>query len=51
MMKVPEVEIKVKAYKCYRCGHVWQPRSKNVVPETCANCKSPYWNRPRKIKK
>jgi len=51
MMKVPEVEIKVKAYKCYRCGNVWQPRSKNVVPETCANCKSPYWNRPRKIKK
>jgi hypothetical protein len=33
----PEVEIKVKAYKCARCMHIWQPRSKKVVPVQIAN--------------
>jgi DNA-directed RNA polymerase subunit RPC12/RpoP len=48
----PEVEVKVKKYKCSRCGHLWERRAKkdNVLPLTCPNCKSPYWNRER-IKK
>ena len=44
-MMTPEIEIKVKGYKCERCKHEWQPRSKKVIPETCPKCKSPYWNK------
>lgn len=39
-MELPE-------YKCLRCGHTWIPRTNNK-PKVCANCKSPYWDRPRK---
>ena len=36
---------------CTRCGHTWIPRS-NKLPDVCPNpkCKSPYWNKPRKVK-
>jgi len=34
---------------CKRCGHVWIPRQREVV--ICPKCKSPYWNRERKITK
>lgn len=34
---------------CLRCGHKWKPRS-DERPTVCANpdCKSPYWDKPRK---
>ncbi len=36
---------------CLRCGHKWKPRN-NQPPKVCPNpdCKSPYWDRPRKNK-
>jgi len=43
------VIIKVRGYKCERCGHKWAPRSKKK-PIICPKCKSPYWNRARREK-
>lgn len=42
----------IKILKCNRCGYVWVQRFPNVTPKNCANrdCKSPYWNKPRKNK-
>jgi hypothetical protein len=41
--------VKVDAFKCERCGHVWisEKFSKDNPPVTCAKCKTPYWNRPK----
>lgn len=39
----------MKTLKCNRCGHEWYPRTpKN--PKVCGKCKSPYWNKERKMK-
>ena len=44
----------VTAYVCERCGHEWVPRAANraggrtALPRVCAQCKSPYWNQPRR---
>jgi len=45
-----EIEIILPELKCERCGHTWNPRVK--VPKVCPNpkCKTPYWDRPRKVK-
>ena len=43
-------EITVKECKCERCRHKWITRS-NAIPKVCPKCKSPYWDRPRKIRK
>ena len=54
-----EIEIKVKGFKCERCGHEWIPRvtldelkgkKKIFMPTTCPKCKSPYWNKPKRNK-
>jgi len=45
-----EIEIKTKGYRCERCKHEWIPRKKEDTPIICPECKSPYWNRPRKKK-
>jgi hypothetical protein len=39
--------IKVDAFKCERCGHVWISRyyTRDNPPVACAKCKNPYWNR------
>jgi len=42
------MEIKIKGYKCERCGHKWSPRNKKNIPISCPKCKSPYWNKKRK---
>ena len=40
----------LEGYKCERCGHTWLPRSKiGENPTICPKCKSPYWNKPRKV--
>jgi len=39
MVKLPRV-------KCLRCGYEWVPRVEN--PVTCAKCKNPFWNKPKK---
>jgi len=46
-----KVKIKVSGFRCERCDHEWVPRDINVEPRVCPKCKSPYWNRPRRVKK
>jgi predicted Zn-ribbon and HTH transcriptional regulator len=41
-------EVTIKGYQCERCGHIWAPRE-DETPKVCPKCKSPYWDRPRKI--
>jgi Zn finger protein HypA/HybF involved in hydrogenase expression len=35
--------------KCLRCLHEWA--SKKEHPTVCPDCKSPYWNIEKKVKK
>lgn len=42
-----EVIIKVKGWKCDRCGHEWIPRGPKK-PIVCPSCMSPYWDMKRK---
>ena len=42
-------EFQVTAYRC-RCGHEWVPRNKGERPVVCPKCKSPNWDRPKKVK-
>ena len=49
--------IKLEAFKCERCEHIWLPRDiekktgklDGLEPKVCPKCKSPYWNVPRKV--
>lgn len=43
--------VAVKKLHCLRCDFEWFPRYQNKLPRTCANCGSPYWDVPRKVKK
>lgn len=42
------IPITVMGCKCERCGHEWFPRNEKREPKVCPNCKSPYWNVPKK---
>ena len=44
-------KIEVPGFKCERCGHIWRPRNETDEPRVCPKCKSPYWNKPRKVAK
>jgi len=48
---MPRVPITVMGYRCERCNHEWVPKDKDAEhePVACPKCKSPYWNRPRKM--
>lgn len=49
--KMGEIDLHLKGYRCERCGHEWIPRKKDMpIPTICPKCKSPYWNKPKKIK-
>jgi predicted Zn-ribbon and HTH transcriptional regulator len=49
---MPEVEIKVKGYRCNNCGYIWQPRSSKEKPLICPKCKSARWDKePKKLPK
>lgn len=39
--------------ECFRCGHKWviSVVVKAEEPKQCPRCKSPYWNRKRKVQK
>lgn len=41
---------KLPRYNCKRCGHKWVPRL-NGHPTVCPKCKSPYWDKKRKLPK
>ena len=43
------VDIVVKGFKCLRCGHTWVPRTdKDKEPRVCPECKSAWWDVPKK---
>ena len=44
------ITITSSGYKCHRCGHAWVPR-KSVYPRICPKCKSPYWDRDKRLAK
>ena len=35
---------------CLRCGHRWYPKQERL-PIRCPKCGSPYWNKPKRVKK
>ena len=41
--------IELRQHVCHRCGKAWWPRRPNK-PARCPGCKSPYWDRPRRLK-
>ena len=44
--------LKALRLTCLRCGHAWT-RKTAKRPDVCPNpkCKSPYWDRARKVKR
>jgi rubrerythrin len=44
------IEKTVTFYVCERCGHEWYPRGEEK-PRVCPKCKSPYWDRARRVPK
>ena len=46
--------VMIEGYMCERCLYRWSPRTGTGIrmktePTFCPSCKSPYWNKPRKI--
>lgn len=41
--------IKLDGFQCERCLYTWAPRDKEREPVVCPKCKSPYWNKPRRV--
>lgn len=41
--------VTLEGFRCERCEHEWVPRDKGQEPTVCPKCKSPYWNKPRKM--
>jgi len=39
--------VRIRGFRCERCGHEWVPRDKSRDPKVCPECKSPYWDTPR----
>jgi len=44
-----ETSVALRQHVCHRCGKAWWPRRPNK-PARCPGCKSPYWDRPRRLK-
>ena len=44
-----KVQLTVWGFRCERCAHEWVPRAEKQSPKVCPKCKSPYWDRPRKV--
>lgn len=54
------IKKRINAFKCLRCQHEWIPRvsmgelqgeiKAENKPRICPNCKSAYWDIPRKTK-
>ena len=44
-----ETSIELRQQVCHRCGKAWWPR-RPKKPARCPGCKSPYWDRPRRLK-
>lgn len=39
----------LQQHACLRCAKIWWPRRPST-PMRCPRCKSPYWDRPRRLK-
>jgi hypothetical protein len=39
----------LRQHTCLRCQYTWWPR-RPTKPLRCPECKSPYWDRPRRLK-
>lgn len=48
---MPEIEVKVKGYRCNSCCYEWIPRSQKEKPLICPQCKSARWDMPKKAEK
>ena len=47
MSRVP---ITVMGFRCERCDHEWIPRGGlEDEPRVCPKCRSPWWNKPKKV--
>nr|WP_140393895.1 hypothetical protein [Nitrospira cf. moscoviensis SBR1015] len=44
-----ETSVELRQQVCHRCVKVWWPRTPKK-PARCPACKSPYWDRPRRLK-
>jgi len=44
----PIGKVLLPGYRC-RCGHEWLTRDKGNEPRVCPKCKSPNWDRPKKL--
>ena len=44
-----ETSVELRQQVCHRCGKAWWPR-RPQKPARCPGCKSPYWDRPRRLK-
>ena len=44
-----ETSVELRQQVCHRCGKAWWPR-RPKKPARCPGCKSPYWDRPRRLK-
>ena len=40
--------VMLQGFQCERCQHKWYPREEGD-PRVCPKCKSPYWDRPRRL--
>lgn len=40
--------VQINKCVCERCAYSWIPKDEEELPVTCPNCRSPYWNKPRK---
>jgi len=43
-------EIEVDGFRCERCSHECIKR-KQDEPMVCPKCKSPYWDKPKKVRR
>lgn len=41
-------KITMMGYRCERCEHEWVPKTPKK-PRVCPKCKSPYWDRKRRL--
>jgi Zn finger protein HypA/HybF involved in hydrogenase expression len=48
---MPEKQITVKGFYCFRCNHEWIPNNAEIKPLVCPKCHTPYWDREKKLRK
>ena len=49
-MVVNNTKISKDGYRCLKCGHEWIPNSPGKTPRVCPQCKSAWWDQPKRQK-